>query len=888
MLWIAALPVLYFISRYNYNLFHSLADGISIAIAVSVFMIVWNARRILDNDYLLYVGISFLFFALIDLLHVLGNKNMGVFPQYGNLGPALYIASRYFISISLLIAPLFIKRKLNSTLMFAVYSLATALVLLSIFHWHIFPACIVEGVGLTPFKVISDYIICLILLGAVGFLLANKGSFDSKVFWVVVSSIVLSIATGVAFTLYADPFGITNAVGHFFQIASFYLIYIAIVETSVTKPQEILYRKLKQSEEELARNVERLDHANIGLMQEINERKKAEAVLEETRFMLSEGQRIAHVGSFEYVADTRTTVWSDEECRIYGLPPGTPSPAYDVMLSKFIHPDDAPLLQETFASAMQSGSVYELEHRIVRPDGSVRVVHDRARPYFDAEGKLVRYVGATLDITERKKAEEALRASEQRLIGVLESMPDAFVSFDADMRYTYVNANAERLQAVRREELLGKDVRVVYPDAESYKTISQYERVIREQKPVTSISCHAGFDRWVEIRAFPTPDGVSVFYKDVTAQVKAEQALRESEARFRLALKNAPVSVSVQNRELRYVWAYNQQTAQPGQIIGRFDHEIFTPEESARITAIKKRVLDEGIELREQMWLDRPKGRVFLDICWEPIRDLAGNVIGVGSATVDQTTIKLAEEALQKTHAQLQDHVRRLEETNRELEGFAYTVSHDLRAPLRAINGFAHMLAEGYGHSIDEEGKRQLGVIESNAIRMGHLIDDLLAFSRVGRTAMSVSRIDMHSLAAEALENMRTSDAGNIADIRITPLSPAHGDPGLVRQVLANLLQNAVKFSSNKPAPRIEVGSLELNGEHVYYVKDNGIGFDMKYRDKLFGVFQRLVGERDFEGTGVGLAIVHRIITRLGGRVWAESKLGEGATFYFTLAKKDD
>lgn len=279
--WVLALPVLYFISRYNYNLFHGLVDGASIIIAACVFMIVWNERRIIDNDYYLYVGIAFLFFGLLDLLHVLGNKNMGVFPEHGNLGPALYIASRYVLSISLLIAPLFIHRKLNTTLMFAAYSLVTSFILLSIFYWQIFPDCIVEGVGLTPFKVVSDYIICLILLGAIGLLLINRRSFDSRVFWMIVSSIILSIATGAAFTLYADPFGIMNAVGHFLQIASFYLISLAIIETSLTKPQDVLYQKLRQSEEKLTEKVRQLDYANGELKQEIAERKRVDRAVRE-------------------------------------------------------------------------------------------------------------------------------------------------------------------------------------------------------------------------------------------------------------------------------------------------------------------------------------------------------------------------------------------------------------------------------------------------------------------------------------------------------------------------------------------------------------------------------------------------------------------------------
>ncbi len=277
---------LYFISRHNYNLFHSFVDGVSIVIAACVFTIIWNGRLLVDNTYFLYVGISLLFFAFWDFLHLLGNKNMGVFPEYGNLGPALYIVSRYFLSLSLLFAPLFINRKLNTTLMYAAYALVTVVILLSIFYWRTFPVCIVEGLGLTPFKIVSDYIICVILLGAIALLLLHRRFFETRVMGMIVSSMILCIATGLAFTLYVDPFGIMNAVGHFFQISSFYLIYLAFIETSLTSPQDILYQRLKSKEVKLAENVEQLHDTTEKLQQEIIDRIQAEEALRdsETRF----------------------------------------------------------------------------------------------------------------------------------------------------------------------------------------------------------------------------------------------------------------------------------------------------------------------------------------------------------------------------------------------------------------------------------------------------------------------------------------------------------------------------------------------------------------------------------------------------------------------------
>jgi light-regulated signal transduction histidine kinase (bacteriophytochrome) len=229
------------------------------------------------------------------------------------------------------------------------------------------------------------------------------------------------------------------------------------------------------------------------------------------------------------------------------------------------------------------------------------------------------------------------------------------------------------------------------------------------------------------------------------------------------------------------------------------------------------------------------------------------------------------------------ERTAQLEAANKELEAFSYTVSHDLRAPLRAVDGFTRILLEEYAPQFDAEGRRFCGLISNNTRRMGELIDDLLAFSRLGRAKMHPAPVDMASLAnATFLELTALSERARI-DFHLEPLPPATGDPALLRQVWANLLANAVKFSAKKERPSIEVRGVQQGGAVVYSIRDNGAGFDMRYVDKLFGVFQRLHNVREFEGTGVGLAIVQRIVHRHGGRVWAEGAPGEGATFYFTL-----
>jgi light-regulated signal transduction histidine kinase (bacteriophytochrome) len=255
--------------------------------------------------------------------------------------------------------------------------------------------------------------------------------------------------------------------------------------------------------------------------------------------------------------------------------------------------------------------------------------------------------------------------------------------------------------------------------------------------------------------------------------------------------------------------------------------------------------------------------------------------------------IQLRDRSLEEARAQLEARVNErtaeLNASNSELEAFSYSVSHDLRAPLRHVTGFASLLEEHAGSALDDEGRRYLKTITDAAGRMATLIDDLLAFSRTGRASLTKGRVDLNALVSDARAEVSVDLDGRRITWNVHPLPEVHADPALLRPVMVNLLSNALKYTRTRDEARIEVGTCDGQpGEVAIFVRDNGVGFDMQYADKLFGVFQRLHSAAEFPGTGVGLAIVQRVINRHGGRVWAEAKPGEGATFFFTLRRGHD
>jgi len=413
--------------------------------------------------------------------------------------------------------------------------------------------------------------------------------------------------------------------------------------------------------------------------------------------------------------------------------------------------------------------------------------------------------------------------------------------------------------------------------------------------------------------------------RDITERKRAVQALRESEQKLRATVYGSPIPQYVIDRDHRVVYwnkALEELTRRKTEEMVSTDNywSAFYKEKRPCLCDLlvdgctgsipdwygaqcrKSSLVADAFEVTD-FFPHLGGGGKWLFFTAVPIKDSAGNVIGAMETLEDVTSRIKAEMEIHQLNEELEqrvmDRTAQLQAANKELEAFSYSVSHDLRAPLRALDGFSRILTEDYAAQLPEEANRHLGRIREGAQQMGRLIDDLLRFSRLSRQPLAKHTVDPAEMVHQVWETLSTERGDRQAEINVTEMPSCQADPALLRQVLFNLLSNALKFTREREVAQIEVGyapdvasaqgvATGSVAQNVYYVKDNGVGFEMQFAGKLFRVFQRLHRQEEYEGTGVGLAIVHRIIARHGGQVWAEAELGKGATFYLTLERAAD
>ncbi len=547
------------------------------------------------------------------------------------------------------------------------------------------------------------------------------------------------------------------------------------------------------------------------------------------------------------------------------------------------------------------GEIWKGELKNKAKDGTVYWVDTTIVPFLNEHGKPYQYVAIRADITARKQAEEEIRQlnadldkkvlertnelqkSKDQLAQSLErvtflasitnNIQDIVISSDSNFRITRWNETAEKLLEWKSDEVLGKrpDVilNVIYPHETREEILNAFEQrgfwrgeVIYHTKSGSPLNILATASHLKDVEGNVT--GNLILARDITDRIAAERKLKEFEYFFINSndfscIANAEGYFEILNPSFNRVLGYTSDELSMNPFL-----DFVHPEDIEATLGAYQR-LQAGATIINFVNRYRRKDGQYLWFDWNATPNTAtGKLYCIARDITDR---KKAEEALTKLNA--------------ELEAFSYSVSHDLRAPLRAVNGYAKMLEEDYDALLDENGRRLIGIVRENARHMGQLIDDLLAFSRLGRKEIHKENIDMKELV-QALVNEMSLAQPNV-QFSIDNLHMIAADKSLVRQVWFNYISNAVKYSSKTQSPSVVITSALVNEEVIYSVTDNGTGFDMAYAHKLFRVFQRLHTHEEFEGTGVGLAIVDRIISKHGGKVWAESKPGKGATFYFSL-----
>lgn len=504
-------------------------------------------------------------------------------------------------------------------------------------------------------------------------------------------------------------------------------------------------------------------------------------------------------------------------------------------------------------------------------------------------------------VSEREQTEEALRQSDEKLRLLVSSVKDyAILMLDPQGRITTWNDGAERIKGYRAEEIIGQHFSKFYtPEAIAQGKPSSELKIATEQGRFEEEGWRVRKDGslfWANVMITALVDktgqlrGFGKVTRDITERKRAAEALKVSEERLQTAVEAAQLGIW----DLDLVNDRAYRSLRHDQIFG---YETLQPEWGAEIAA--SHVVPEDRELFRSSFAEAFKTNGFSLECrichagdnslrWisaqgRVYRDLEGNPASMMGVVADVTKRKQAEHDAQGQRQELIRSNANLAAANKELESFSYSVSHDLRAPLRTIDGFSHALLEDCADKLDEESKTNLNRIRAAAQRMGLLIDDLLNLSRLSRTEMHMRSIDISALTESIASDLRTANPDREIEVRIEAGLKTTADPGLLRAVMENLLSNAWKFTSKRACAHVEFGMSVGNGTPAYFVRDDGAGFDPKYADRLFGAFQRLHAMTEFAGTGVGLATVQRIVHRHGGRIWAESAVDRGATFYFTL-----
>lgn len=582
------------------------------------------------------------------------------------------------------------------------------------------------------------------------------------------------------------------------------------------------------------------------------------------------------------------------------------SPGYKKMLGYFeheiephisawkrlLHPDDRQTAFSHIEAVLRGKQKFEMEFRVKHKDGHYVSILSRGFPIRRGpDGPIVRIVGTHLDLTERKAAERKLAEHAAEMQTLFDTVPIGLaISLDTEGRHIRGNPVIEKLLGA----ITGGELSRSSPGSTSYRVLQNgrernpedlpmqraASRGERVQGDLLEIVRSDGSEVILHSNTAPLYDeqgkvrGAVGAFLDITEQKRIENALRGSEARFRFLADNVPDLVWTFNADgecdyLNSRWV--EYTGLPAEIQHGYGWlKQIHPEQQDQLMSDWKSAVEHCRPFDSEFRIRAKDGTYrWFKTRAVPVRDEHGQIMKWFSSTIDIEDLRKSQE--------------KLAIANKELESFNYAIAHDLRAPLRHVRVFSDLLEQELRSTLGEKAQHYLSVVQDGVVRMGELIEDLLSLSRIGRQELRKQICGLRRLIDEVVNELQPVIEGRNIDWRIAELPFVECDPALLKQVFANLLSNAVKFTRERNPAIIEIGETNASGEPVIFVRDNGVGFDMKYSNKLFQLFQRLHRQEDFEGTGVGLAIVQRIIHRHGGTVWAEASLNQGATFYISL-----
>ncbi len=655
---------------------------------------------------------------------------------------------------------------------------------------------------------------------------------------------------------------------------------------------------------------ERVRIRTADLEAEVLARKK----MEETQRLHAAVLETVAEGIFLIGLDDNIIKWANRKFEVlFGYDPGE---VVGMHVDKVNAPTDKTPTENriSIVDVLQRDGEWHGEVKNIKKDGTQFWSYINVSLFDHPEfGKVM--VSAHTDINERKQAEAALLENREQYRELLLNANSIIIRMDQDGVINFFNEYAQKFFGYALDEILGKDVRILVPSVETDgKNLEEMsDNILRNpdefEENINENIKKNGERVWVlwKNKAIRDSDGniigILTVGNDITERKKIEEELTAAKTlaekralELEAVMRATPAIVFVTHDSEGREMTANRDTydflgVPLGRNVSKTAHQ---DEQPINFRAMKDgrevpgdqlpvQQAAQGHEIRDYevdlVFTDGTKRTIFGNAT--PLKDADGNLSGALGVFIDITARKQAELELEKKASQL-------EAANKELESFSYSISHDLRAPLRAIEGYSKMILRRQGEKFDEETKRQLNVIRDSSKIMDQLINDLLGFSKLGKQTLDILPLDVRQLIEEVWRELQNVYPNRSMTLKIDPMPLGWGDRAIMKQVFVNILSNAIKYSRKREMAIIEVGGYENGNENevVYYVKDNGVGFDMKYYDKLFGVFQRLHDATEYEGTGIGLALVQRIVHRHGGRIWAESKVDGGATFYFTLPRE--